>query len=234
MRRLSALAVATAALATVLAVAGPAAAHAHVTASDARALAKNVTLTFSSEAESETAGIAKLQVVLPEGIAPDAVSLKEAPAGWKFTPTQDGYTVAGKALATGKDVEYSVTVKQLPDAKSLVFKTIDTYGDGKVSRWIEVPDGGTEPENPAPVLALKPAAPGATLEPTASPTPTPTPTPATPTPAPSQSSTPPQAAEKDDDGGNGALIGIIAAVVVVAAAAAGVFWFKRRQGPTAS
>ncbi|MFD3683003.1 DUF1775 domain-containing protein, partial [Streptomyces sp. NPDC058613] len=141
--------------------AGPAAAHAGVTASDPRALAENVTLTFTSEAESDTAGIAELRVVLPKGIAPDAVTLKEAPEEWKLTATPDGYAIGGAALATGTDAEYSITVRQLPDEKSLVFKTLETYGDGKVSRWIEVPTSGEKVDNPAPVLALRAAAPGA-------------------------------------------------------------------------
>ncbi|MFK4221990.1 DUF1775 domain-containing protein [Streptomyces sp. NPDC019890] len=220
---------ATAALATVLAVAGPAAAHVEVNASDPRALAKNVTLTFTSEAESDTAGIAKLQIVLPEGITPDAVSLKEAPAGWKLTPSKDGYTVGGKALATGTDAVHSITVTQLPDAKSLAFKTIETYGDGKIDRWIELPGGGAEPENPAPVLALKPAAPGATAS-TAAPSTSPTPTPPKAAPAPSaKTDEKDEKAEKDDDAGNGVVIGVVAAAVVVAAGFT-VWWFRRRSG----
>ncbi|MEU4493481.1 DUF1775 domain-containing protein [Streptomyces sp. NPDC023998] len=216
---------ATAALATVLAVAGPAAAHVEVNASDPRALAKNVTLTLTSEAESDTAGIAKLQIVLPAGITPDAVSLKEAPAGWKLTPSKGGYTVGGKALATGTDAVHSITVTQLPDAKSLAFKTIETYGDGKIDRWIELPGGGAEPENPAPVLTLKPAAPGATAS-TAAPSPSSTPPPPKAAPAPSPKTA--EKAEKDDDAGSRVVIAVVAVVVV--AAGFTVWWFKRRAG----
>ncbi|MGW1493143.1 DUF1775 domain-containing protein [Streptomyces sp. NPDC002402] len=221
-------AAAVAAFAAVLAVAGPAAAHVEVSASDPRALAKNVTLTFTSEAESDTSGIAKLQIVLPKGIAPDAVSLAKAPAGWTLTPSEGGYTVGGKALATGTDAVYSITVTQLPDAKSLAFKTIETYGDGSVDRWIELPSGGAEPENPAPVLALKPAAPGATASTAA---PTPTPSASAPTTEPSTSTTEKpteKAAEKDDDG-NGTTVAIVVAAVVIAAGLA-LWWFRRNRG----
>ncbi|MFF3090949.1 DUF1775 domain-containing protein [Streptomyces nojiriensis] len=159
--------------------AGPAAAHAEVTASDPRALAENVTLSFTSEAESDSAGIAELRVVLPTGIAPDAVTLKDAPKEWKLTATPDGYAIGGPALATGTDAEYSITVRQLPDEKSLAFKTLETYSDGKISRWIEVPTSGEKVDNPAPVLALKAAAPGAKLiAPSTSPSPTPSTAPA--------------------------------------------------------
>lgn len=223
---------AVAALGTVLAVAGPAAAHVEVEASDPRALAQNVTITFSSEAESDTSGMAKLQIVLPEGIAPAAVSLKKAPAGWRLTPTEGGYTVGGKALPTGTDAVHSITVTQLPDAKSLVFKTVETYGDGKVSRWIELPRGGAEPENPAPVLDLGPAAPGAesqTPAPAPKPSATPTSTSAAyePMAKPSVSASA-KATEKDDNGG-GVTIAVGAVVVVVAAGLA-FWWFKRRPG----
>ncbi|TJZ99998.1 DUF1775 domain-containing protein [Actinacidiphila oryziradicis] len=151
--------IAAAALAAVFAAAGPAAAHTEVTASKAQALAENVTLTFTNEAESDSSGFSKIRIVLPAGITPDAVTVKDAPKGWKLRPTADGYTVGGPALAPGKDAEHSIVVRQLPDAKSLAFKTLDTYSDGKVSRWIELPTGGAEPEKPAPVLKLKAAAP---------------------------------------------------------------------------
>ncbi|WP_328667356.1 YcnI family protein [Streptomyces sp. NBC_00322] len=221
-------AAAAAAFAAVLAMAGPAAAHVEVSASDPRALAKNVTLTFTSEAESDTSGIAKLQIVLPKGIAPEAVNLAKAPAGWKLTPSEGGYTVGGKALATGTDAVYSITVTQLPDAKSLVFKTIETYGDGSVDRWIELPSGGAEPENPAPLLALKPAAPGATAS-TAAPTPTPSASEPTTEPSTSTTEKPTEKAAEKDSGGNGTTVAIVVAAVVVAAGLA-LWWFRRNRG----
>ncbi|MGW4074616.1 DUF1775 domain-containing protein [Streptomyces asiaticus] len=156
-RRIGALAFAASAL--VLATAGPALAHTEVSASDARALAKNVTLTFESEAEDQGAGFTGIRTVLPKGIDPGDVELKQAPKGWKLKPTDDGYSVGGPALAPGANAEHSVVVRQLPDATSLAFKTVDTYEGGKVSRWIEVSrDGEPEPENPAPLLKLKAAA----------------------------------------------------------------------------
>ncbi|MFI8265979.1 DUF1775 domain-containing protein [Streptomyces sp. NPDC085665] len=219
------------AVAFVGVAAGPAAAHAEVTASDPRALAENVTLSFTSEAESETAGIAELRVVLPKGIAPDALTLKDAPKEWKLTATADGYTIGGPALATGTDAEYSVTVRQLPDEKSLAFKTLETYGDGKVSRWIEVPTAGEKVDNPAPVLELKAAAPGA--KPIAS-GPSPTPSAAVPSALPSNASPSAPVAsagaraagDEEAGSGTGAVVGAVAAVLLLAAA--GAFWWMRR------
>ncbi|MCX5270051.1 MULTISPECIES: DUF1775 domain-containing protein [Streptomyces] len=210
--------------------AGPAAAHAEVSASDARALAENVTLSFTSEAESESAGIAELRVVLPKGIAPDAVVLKEAPKEWKLTATPDGYTVGGPALVPGTDAEYSVIVRQLPEEKSLAFKTVETYSDGKISRWIEVPTDGQKVDNPAPVLELKAAAPGAKL---IAPSPSPTPSPSAPSvQAPAAPSSPVASAsaeatsDKDADS-TGVVVGVIAAALLLGAA--GTFWWVRRN-----
>ncbi|WP_328504349.1 DUF1775 domain-containing protein [Streptomyces sp. NBC_00457] len=147
-----------AALTVVLTLAGPASAHAEVEADTPRALAENVTLTFVSEAESKGAGFTRLRVVLPDGIAPGDVSLTDAPEGWKLKTAGDGYTVVGPALKTGVDATYKIRVRQLPDAEQLVFKTVETYGDGEIFRWIELPTSGEEPEQPAPVLKLKAAA----------------------------------------------------------------------------
>ncbi|MCQ8194738.1 DUF1775 domain-containing protein [Streptomyces rugosispiralis] len=156
-RRICALAVAASAF--VLATAAPALAHTEVSASDSRALAKNVTLTFESEAEDEAAGFTEIRTVLPKGIEPGDVKLKRAPKGWKLKPTDDGYSVGGPALAPGENAEHSVVVRQLPETTSLALKTVDTYEGGKVSRWIEVARAGEpEPENPAPLLKLEAAA----------------------------------------------------------------------------
>ncbi|MEU7901333.1 DUF1775 domain-containing protein [Actinoplanes sp. NPDC049118] len=153
----------------VLALAAPAAAHVEVSADKKQAGARNVTLIFHGEAENPS-GIANERVVLPAGIAPGAVTPVKVPAGWKFATTSDGFTVGGEPLAPDRDAEWSVMVAKLPDGETrLAFKTLETYADGEVSRWIEIPqEGAAEPENPAPLLILAPApaaASGATVEP---------------------------------------------------------------------
>ncbi|MDX3241181.1 DUF1775 domain-containing protein [Streptomyces sp. ME18-1-4] len=226
-RRLTVL---TAAGATaVLLSAGPASAHVEVESEKAQALAQSVEIAFDAESESDTAGITEIRVVLPEGIAPADVTYGEGPKGWAFTANDDGYTVKGPAVKAGSNAEYSVVVKQLPDAKELPFKTLQTYSDGRTDRWIALDEGG---ENPAPVLKLKAAAAGAT--PIGSPSPS-SPASASPTPSAAEttaSSASPQseaAEEKDDDGGlsGGAWAGIVAGILVVAAA---VVFFVRRKG----
>jgi uncharacterized protein YcnI len=228
---LSRLSVAVAATAAaVLLTAVPAAAHTEVEADKAQALAENVTVSFHAEAESDTSGIKEVRVVLPAGITPADVSYGKGPAGWKFSTTDDGYAVGGKELKTGESAEYSVVVRQLPDAEEVPFKTLQTYGDGHVDRWIELDENG---ENPAPVLKLKAAAPGAkavgpspSASPSASASPAPTAVETTP-------GTSPQAAgtAKDDEGGlsSAAWTGIGAGLLVAVAA---VVLAVRRRGGT--
>jgi hypothetical protein len=139
---------------------GPAWAHVEVEADKPRAGAEDVTLTFTGEAESSTAGITSERVVLPPGIAVADVALMKAPKGWEFTAGSDGFTVGGTALKVGEDAVFAVKVVKLPtDVATLSFKTLETYGDGKVSRWIDLPQPGEpEPDSPAPTITLKGAA----------------------------------------------------------------------------
>jgi uncharacterized protein YcnI len=211
------IAVAVGTMAVTL-VAAPAWAHVEVSADNPQAGARNVTLTFVGEAESTKAGIASEQIILPAGITPQDVRLDKAPSGWTLTATADGYKVAGKALPVGENATHSVIVAQLPtDATELVFKTLETYGDGSIQRWIEIPVAGqAEPENPAPVLKLTPAATPAST--TAAPTPTTAPAAAPTTSAP--------AAPTPSGSTNGWWIG---AIVVLAAIAAAIVVARRRR-----
>jgi len=142
----------------VLGLAGPAFAHVEVSADKTTAGASDVTLTFTGEAENDKAGISSERVVLPAGVDPAGVTLVKAPAGWKFTRAADGFTVGGSALKIGVDAIWKVKIAKLPDGETrLSFKTLETYGDGSVVRWIEIQEPGQpEPDNPAPLVTLKP------------------------------------------------------------------------------
>ncbi|GAA2374327.1 hypothetical protein GCM10010170_077320 [Dactylosporangium salmoneum] len=131
-----------------------------VAADKAQAGARDVTITFTGEGESSRAGIEAERVVLPAGIAVADVELVSAPPGWTFTAAEDGYTVSGPALRPRADAVHTIRVARLPaTARALAFKTLETYSDGSVARWIDLPEAGNpEPEHPAPVLALRPAA----------------------------------------------------------------------------
>jgi Domain of unkown function (DUF1775) len=207
--------------------AGPALAHVEVSADKNRAGATDVTLTFTGEAENPHAGIRLERVVLPEGIAPADVTLVEAPAGWSFTRTSDGFTVGGKALKVGTDAVWSVRVARLPaDATRLSFKTLETYGDGQIVRWIEIQEPGQpEPDNPAPLLTLEPAAPAAASPSGAAPSSAPSSAPA---PAPAASDASAAAAEAAVADRVSPTWWIWPAVIVVLVAGAGLLLIRRR------
>jgi LPXTG-motif cell wall-anchored protein len=207
----------------VLGLAGPALAHVEVSADKTTAGARNVTLTFTGEAESDTAGIASERVVLPDGIAPSGVSLVKAPAGWKLTPSADGFTVGGPALKIGQDAVWQVKIAKLPDGRTrLSFKTLETYGDGKVVRWIEIQQPGQdEPDHPAPLVTLKPAAASGSA-----------PAPASEPVGPTVAATPVAGAPADTGEGTSTWwIWVVLAVVV--AAVAGFLLLRRRNSPPA-
>jgi len=218
----------------VLALAAPAAAHVEVSADKTRAGATNVTLTFNGEAENDAAGLASERVVLPAGIAPADVSLVKAPSGWTFTRTADGFTVAGKALAVGKDAEWKVKIAKLPDGETrLSFKTLETYGDGEVSRWIEIQEAGKEePENPAPLVTLKPGP--STAPATTSPPPSVAPSAGPPSIAPTSVAAAPaptvqaEPVADTDQGSSTWWIWVVIAVVLIAGG--GFALLRRRRG----
>ncbi|WP_329392155.1 DUF1775 domain-containing protein [Streptomyces sp. NBC_01716] len=232
-RRLSAVTAVTAVASAVsFALAVPASAHVEVESKGAGALAENVTLDFSAETESDKAGIAKLEVVLPKGIEPADITYKDGPEGWKLAVTERGYSVGGPAVPAGEDVAYAVTVRQLPDADSVAFKTLQTYSDGRVDRWIELeePAGGGH-GSLAPILELAPAEPGAKpLGPSPSAEPaTPTPSgPAEPADTATDSAETGAADTEDEDTNTLAIVAVV--VIVVAGVGGAAWWFRRRSG----
>lgn len=221
-------AVVLAAGAAVLAgLAGTAAAHVEAEAEPARALATGAVITMTAEAESSTAGIAGLRVQLPAGLLPADFRLVSGPAGWQLGTGQQVLEVRGPALPVGRDLRLALRVRQLPAARQVVLKTIQSYSDGRQDSWIEVPAAGApEPDSPAPVLRLAPAAAGATPLPRET-TPAPTtapPSTAAPTTAAPTAATSPAGAQQDSGGSNvvwlfaGAGIGAVLLLGVVVAA----------------
>ncbi|MFD9795750.1 YcnI family protein [Streptomyces sp. NPDC059070] len=173
-RALRRSAVVTAATAAALLGAGAtASAHVTVHAENAAKGATDGVLTFRVPNEESGASTTKVEVVVP--VDHPVLSLLVTPeAGWTAqvtttklkTPvkTDDGtiseavsqITWTGGAIKPGQYQDFHVAYGQLPDdADELTFKTLQTYSDGKVARWIdESKPGQDEPANPAPVLHL--------------------------------------------------------------------------------
>ncbi|WEB43977.1 YcnI family protein [Streptomyces yunnanensis] len=178
--------VTTLATAGLLTAAGSAFAHVTVHPDSYPKGATDGTLTFRVPNEEDNADTTQVQVFLPTDHPIPSVLVTPEP-GWtaqvKTTKlknpikTDDGTINEAVAQITwtkgkiepGQYQDFSVAFGQLPDnTDQLAFKTLQTYSDGKVVRWIEEPKTGqAEPENPAPVLKLTKADEAASAAPTA-------------------------------------------------------------------
>jgi uncharacterized protein YcnI len=135
-------------------------------------------LTFRVPNESDTAGTVSLVVTLPES-APLAFVSTQPVAGWTAevttaklakpievhgTPIAEAartvtWTAAkGTQIAPGQFQEFAISAGPLPESGELVFSAVQTYSDGEVVAWNQpTPEGGAEPERPAPAFAVTPA-----------------------------------------------------------------------------
>jgi periplasmic copper chaperone A len=159
--------------------AAPASAHVTVKSTDATQGGFGQ-ITFRVPTESPTASTTKLVVELPADQRIASVSVKPIP-GWTHkqttkkldTPlqTDDGEEITelvatvewtakspADAIKPGEYGEFSISAGPLPEVESITFKAIQTYSDKSEVAWIEQATSGAEPEHPAPVLALLPAA----------------------------------------------------------------------------
>ncbi|MET9298782.1 YcnI family protein [Micromonospora aurantiaca] len=224
----------TAVATAVLGVAGPASAH--VTINPAEGTQGGYgRFAFRVPNESDTASTVKVEVNLPENAPVGSVSTMPV-AGWtvavekrKVDPPIEvhgsqlteavsklTFTAAPNGgVKPGEFQEFPVSMGPLPQADTMVFKVLQTYSDGNVSRWIEEPTpGAEEPENPAPVLKLAAAA-----------------------PASSAASAPAAAADDDDDddgSGGATALGVAGLVAGLGGLALGGLAFARtRREPAA-
>ena len=153
-------------------IAGAASAHVSVSSTDAAqgGFGKAV---FRVPNESDTASTTKVVVTLPME-SPFAFVSAQAKPGWKATiqkeklaaPTKVGdfelteavrtitWTTSGDGIAPSQFDEFAISGGPFPDDESVSFTAEQTYSDGEVVNWDEVQKGDTEPEHPAPTLAL--------------------------------------------------------------------------------
>ena len=232
MRRLVASGVAAAAALVV--VAAPAAAH-NEWQPETAAPGSVIDLTLFVEDEQPDAGTAMVELFFPE---PIRVAALPAVPGWTTT-LMDGQLggPAGGVTWTGGpaagDIELPIRLGPLPSEPGrLQFKTVQTYDNGEVDRWIDDwPEGAPEPPAPGPVLDLVAGGPGSIPATTAATTTTTASTTTSTTAA--TTTEPDQAASQDnDDGSDSNVVPWVVAVVLVLAVAGGVFAFIRsRRSP---
>jgi len=167
-----AAAVGVTAVAAVVLFAIPALAHITVTPGSVVA-GSSSELTFHVPNEEAKAGTIRVDVQIPTD-HPIAQLLAKPLPGWtvaiktitlaKPLVTDDGQfnqavsevIWSGGQIAPGQFQDFSVSADPLPQGVSqLVFKAIQTYSNGDVVRWIDVPQAGQPaPDHPAPVLTL--------------------------------------------------------------------------------
>jgi uncharacterized protein YcnI len=177
MRKFGLFAVCT--LVFVVLDAGVAGAHVTVSPSSLPQGIGDAILTFRVPNESATAAVTELKIQFP--LAHPIVLLNpEAGSGWQtnviktalpkpvttddgtFTSTVSEIDWSGSTIPVGQFGEFNVLAQGIPTGTSqLVFKAIQTYSDGTVVSWIEVPDKAVpDPQHPAPTIRLM--APGGT------------------------------------------------------------------------
>nr|WP_239165818.1 YcnI family protein [Catellatospora citrea] len=170
----------------LLAVAVPASAHVTVNPKEA-VQGGYARVAFRVPNESDDTNTTKVEVYLPEDAPVASVTTMPVP-GWTVTvakrklatpievhgsPVSEVVstltwtaTSPDAAVKPGQFQEFPVSMGPLPKVDKMVFKTLQTYSDGAVVRWIDPPaNDGAEPESPAPVLTLLPAAAGAEATP---------------------------------------------------------------------
>jgi uncharacterized protein YcnI len=225
-------AVVTGVAAVAVLIAGPASAHVTVNANGATQ-GGYTKVAFRVPNEKDTASTTKLEVNLPTDTPIASVSLKPMP-GWtaamvksklatpirneggeiteavsRITWTAD----AASAIRPGQFQEFEVSLGPLPKTDQVAFKALQTYSDGEVVRWIEVPAAGAEePEHPAPMLKLAAGTDTAAVAPVAAPA--------------------AATAESDSGSDGGDRLGIVGILLGVAGLVAGLLVYRRAARPS--
>jgi uncharacterized protein DUF1775 len=187
------------------------------------------------------AGITRLEIQADPPISAGAVTIVQGPPVWKVVPGPGGgFAVEGPALQPGVDADVQLRVRELPNASQVVLRILQSYADGTVERWTELPGpDGAEPERPAVILRLTgaTAAPGPSASVPAAPSPSPSgaaPPAQEHSMAPAASPSPPPAASQSPAAGGGAagfpwIPAVLAAVVLPLAVL--IFALGRRRTP---
>ncbi|MGW5066722.1 YcnI family copper-binding membrane protein [Streptomyces cyaneofuscatus] len=155
-------------------IAAPAFAHVSVQPEGTAAQGGYATVNVKVPNERDDASTVKVEMSLPTEHPLSSVMPQPVP-GWKTEVTKSpldkplevhgrkiteavskvSWTATGKGIEPGYFQKFPLSVGQLPeDTDQLVLKSVQTYSNKEVVRWIEVAEEGQEAEHPAPVLAL--------------------------------------------------------------------------------
>ena len=137
------------------------------------------TFVFRVPNESDTASTVAIRIQIPPEAAMASLRTQPVP-GWTAVPTSadldepleaHGQEITryvsvvefraedGGGIRPGEFQEFALSGGPLPDLGQVGFPTVQRYSDGSESAWIEpTVEGQAEPEFPAPVLTLPPAA----------------------------------------------------------------------------
>ncbi|WP_405778962.1 YcnI family protein [Streptomyces sp. NBC_00859] len=226
---------------SVLLVSGTAFAHVTVQPQGEAAKGGYATIAFKVPNERDSESTTKVEVNFPAD-HPLASVMPEPVPGWKVHVTTSKLakplTIEGKKIneavskvtwtggkiAPGQFEQFPLSVGQLPtDADQLTFKALQTYSNKEVVRWIEEQKpGADEPQNPAPVLKLTPAADTAGATPGSA---------SGKTSAPGDSGTPAKtatASSSDGSDNTARILAVIGIIIGIAGVAFGVLAGRRR------
>ncbi len=161
-----------------LALALPGVAQAHVTVQGEAKGGGFAVVAFRVPNERDNASTTQLRVILPADHPIGSVQTTPVP-GWKVTTatrkldkpiemfgekldsvvSRVTWTATSGGIKPGQFQDFDLSLGQLPESGELVFNALQTYSSGEKVNWNEVSaDPSVEPEHPAPVLEITPAA----------------------------------------------------------------------------
>jgi uncharacterized protein YcnI len=157
----------------------PVLAQAHVTVQPETAEAGGFSVvTFRVPNERDDASTTQVRVTLPKDQPIGSVQTTPV-AGWKITTatrqldkpiemfgeqldavvSEVTWTATDGGIRPRQFQDFNLSLGQLPESGELVFNALQTYSSGEKVNWNEVStDPSVEPEHPAPILTITPAA----------------------------------------------------------------------------
>lgn len=110
----------------------------------------SATVAFKVEHGCDGSPTTSMKFQIPDGVS-DAVAVEKE--GWTATVTGDTLEFVGGPLDPEQEDHFDITFTAPAAAGEIRFPVIQTCAVGELA-WIEIPDGATEPERPAPTVKI--------------------------------------------------------------------------------